>query len=36
MPLVIFMGLQVRDKVCASGFHRHICMLCLSLGIKSE
>ena len=28
VPLVILVGLQVRDKVCASGFHRYICMLC--------
>ena len=27
---VIFVGLQVRDKVCASVFYRHVCMLCFS------
>ena len=26
VPLVIFVGLQVHDKVCASDFHRYICM----------
>ena len=27
VPWVIFVGLQVCDKVCASDFYRHICML---------
>ena len=36
MPLVIFVGLQVHYKVCASDFHRYICMPMFFKGIKSE
>ena len=36
VPLVIFVGLQVCDKVRASDFHRNICKLCFPYGIKSE